>query len=254
MTDQNFDQLSRKFNRNIYGTIKGQIRAAVLLEDLFRHTPLNQRKLRILDAGGGFGYISQQLAAQGHEVVLCDLSEELLEQARTQIQSLPNSTSFTLLHCAIQELPESLGKFDLILCHAVLEWLDDGFNTLTHLQQFLAPGGQLSLMFYNQEAQRFHALVCGNFSYVRNGLKAKKTVRLTPKHPYLLEQIRNWYSEWQLDEIHTSGVRVINDYLKAGAREQIDDEQLIEMELKYASHPAYIELGRYIHIMGQAKI
>ncbi|MFM2482684.1 methyltransferase domain-containing protein [Celerinatantimonas sp. YJH-8] len=253
MTDQNFDQLSHKFNRNIYGTIKGKIRAAVLMNDLRQYTPITTQRLRILDAGGGFGFISQQLAAQGHEVVLCDVSKTLLDQAQHAIDHHPSPLPIQLLHCAIQDLPKALGQFDLILCHAVLEWLEDGFDTLTHLKSFLRQNGRLSLMFYNQEAQRFHALVCGNFSYIRNGLKAKKTVRLTPSHSYLLKEIQQWFQHWQLNVLHTSGVRVINDYLKAGAREQFDDNQLIEMELKYADHPAYIELGRYIHIIGQYK-
>lgn len=251
MSDQNFDTLSQKFTRNIYGTVKGQIRVAVLIRDLEQHCALTQRKLRILDAGGGFGYLSQQLAAMGHEVTLCDISKQLLEKARDDIQKKPKKISLQLLHCAIQDLPNELGQFDLVLCHAVLEWLDNGQETLYKLRQFIRPGGYFSLMFYNIEAQRFHALVCGNFSYIKNGLKAKKTVRLTPQHPYALPTIKQWFQKWQLTTLQTSGVRVIHDYLKAGAKKQFNDSELIEMELKYSTHPAYIELGRYIHIVAK---
>lgn len=250
MSDQNFDSLAKKFTHNIYGTIKGQIRLEVLIRDLKKYTPLQSRRLRILDAGGGFGYLSRQLAAQGHEVVLCDISDELLHQAQHEIEQSDSPLSITLLHCSIQELPHHLGNFDLILCHAVLEWLEDGYQTLTKLREFLSPSGHFSLMFYNLEAQRFHSLVCGNFSYINNGLKAKKTVRLTPQNAYLIQDIRKWFEKWQLEEVTASGVRVINDYLKTGARQQFTEEELIKMELKYSTHPAYLELGRYIHIIG----
>ncbi|CAG9001227.1 MAG: tRNA 5-carboxymethoxyuridine methyltransferase [Candidatus Celerinatantimonas neptuna] len=250
MSDQNFDSLAHKFTHNIYGTIKGQIRLEILNRDLNKYTPLQSQKLRILDAGGGIGYLSRQLAAQGHEVVLCDISDELLHKAQQEIEQFTPNISLQLLHCSIQKLPKNLGKFDLILCHAVLEWLEDGYQTLSKLQEFLSETGHFSLMFYNLEAQRFHALVCGNFSYINNGLKAKKTVRLTPQHAYLIQDIRKWFKEWQLTEVATSGVRVINDYLKAGARQQFNESELIDMELKYSTHPAYLELGRYIHIIG----
>ncbi|MFM2484109.1 methyltransferase domain-containing protein [Celerinatantimonas yamalensis] len=249
MSDKNFNQLSSKFTQNIYGTIKGQIRVQVLMRDLLEHTPLATRKLRILDAGGGFGYLSQKLAAMGHEVVLCDISETLLDKAAQNIAESEIPLSITLRHCAIQDLPDELGQFDIVLCHAVLEWLEDGHQTLAKLERFVSASGYLSLMFYNLEAQRFHALVCGNFDYVENGLKAKKTVRLTPQHAYSLTTIRRWLTDWKLNECHTSGVRIINDYLKARARDQITNESLIDMELKYSTHPCYIELGRYIHII-----
>ena len=64
MQDKNFDKLSQKFAKNIYGTTKGEIRAAVLWRDLAAEIQARgQQPLRILDAGGGFGFLSQKLAA-----------------------------------------------------------------------------------------------------------------------------------------------------------------------------------------------
>lgn len=67
MQDKNFDKLAQKFAKNIYGTPKGEIRAAVLWRDLAPAlAQFGDKKLRILDAGGGFGYFSQKLARLGH--------------------------------------------------------------------------------------------------------------------------------------------------------------------------------------------
>ena len=90
MQDKNFDKLAQKFAKNIYGTPKGEIRAAVLWRDLVPAlAKLGDKKLRVLDAGGGFGYFSQRLARLGHEVVLCDISAEMLAQAKEQIDASP---------------------------------------------------------------------------------------------------------------------------------------------------------------------
>ena len=91
-SNTNFDSKAPVFARNIYGTTKGHIRLAVLQRDLdallanIQAASLPQgQKLRIVDAGGGFGPLSQGLAALGHTVVLCDLSADMLALAKEQV-------------------------------------------------------------------------------------------------------------------------------------------------------------------------
>ena len=56
MQDRNFDDIAEKFSRNIYGTTKGQLRQAILWQDLDRVlAEMGPQKLRVLDAGGGEG-------------------------------------------------------------------------------------------------------------------------------------------------------------------------------------------------------
>ncbi|QSX40371.1 methyltransferase domain-containing protein [Shewanella cyperi] len=253
MQDKNFDSLAGKFAKNIYGTPKGEIRAAVLWRDLQAVlTPYGDRKLRILDAGGGFGFFSQKLAAQGHEVVLCDISAEMLASAEAQIAASSVPLNIRLVHGPLQALNlTDHGQFDLILCHAVVEWLADAKSALEGLLQLLKPAGLLSLMFFNLDAMRFHALVSGNFDYVRADFKIKKKVRLTPTHPLPVAQVRDWFSEWQLQTQSESGVRVIHDYLKKSLPPEFSQQDLLEMELRYSTEPLYVPLGRYVHFIGQ---
>ena len=52
MQDRNFDDIAEKFSRNIYGTTKGQLRQAILWQDLDRVlAEMGPQKLRVLDAG-----------------------------------------------------------------------------------------------------------------------------------------------------------------------------------------------------------
>ncbi|GGP47843.1 tRNA 5-carboxymethoxyuridine methyltransferase [Shewanella algicola] len=254
MQDKNFDKLSLKFAKNIYGTTKGEIRAAVLWRDLAPAlTNLEPPRLRILDAGGGFGFLSQKLAALGHDVVLCDISEQMLALAKQQIAESDTPLSIELVHSPIQALTvEQFGQFDVILCHAVAEWLIDAKSTLQGLLKLLKPSGLFSLMFYNKEALRFHSLVSGNFDYVQRDLVVKKKIGLTPTHPLYIEDVRQWFNEWQMHIQTQSGVRVINDYLKQHLPPNFDTQQLIEMELAYSQREPYLSLGRYVHFLGQS--
>lgn len=254
MTDHNFDNIAQKFVKNIYGTTKGKIRSAVVWDELLHCLSLlPQRPLRILDAGGGFGFFSQKLAALGHQVVLCDISGELLKEAERQLQYKEFATNIQLLHCSIQQLPDFVeGKFDLILNHAVLEWLAEPKQTLQGLLTFLQDDGLLSLMFYNKEAQRFFNLVSGNFEFVERGMKRKKVVRLTPTNPLLENEVGAWLAGFNKQIIRKTGVRVLHDYLKERHHCEDKFEQLLAMEKCYCHQPPYISLGRYIHFTVKA--
>ncbi len=51
MQDRNFDDIAEKFSRNIYGTTKGQLRQAILWQDLEPLlAQLGPGPLRVLDA------------------------------------------------------------------------------------------------------------------------------------------------------------------------------------------------------------
>ena len=117
--DQSFDGRADKFARNIYDSTKGRIRTAVVWSDIEACLArLGNRPLRILDAGGGFGYFAQKLAAMGHQVELCDLSAEMLDLARSQIAEKGLEDRIRLIHCPIQDLKQHVtGTFDLTGFH-----------------------------------------------------------------------------------------------------------------------------------------
>jgi S-adenosylmethionine-dependent methyltransferase len=255
LNDHNFDTIAAKFVKNIYGSNKGRIRTEVVWDELLHCLSLlPNRPLRILDAGGGFGYFSQKLAQLGHQVVLCDISSELLKEAQKQLEGGDYAQNIKLLHCSIQTLPEFIdGKFDLILNHAVLEWLGDPQATLKGLLEFLSVDGLLSLMFYNQEAQRFHNLVSGNFEFVAKGMRRKKVVRLTPTNPLDGQQVAQWLEECDMQILQKTGIRVIHDYLKESELSEDKFAQLLAMEKLYCHQEPYASLGRYTHLIVKYK-
>lgn len=253
MSDHSFDGLSQKFSHNIYDSTKGQIRTAVVwrdLQEMLMRMP--DRPLRILDAGGGFGFFTQKLAAMGHQITLCDLSAEMLDLAARQLAAQNLTEQVRLIHCAIQELPEHLeGTFDLVLCHAVVEWLEDPKSTLSVLLPYIRQDGCFSLLFYNRDALLFQSLIVGNFDYIRAGLKKKRQQKLTPTNPQKPADVYGWLQEWGLQTLFTSGVRVIHDYMRHKEDQQKKFEDVLAMELEYSRQEPYVQLGRYIHVVAQ---
>ena len=235
MRDRNFDDIAEKFSRNIYGTTKGELRQAILWQDLDAlFATLPSRPLRVLDAGGGEGQTACRVAALGHQVVLCDLSGEMIARARQLAQEKGVSENMHFIQCAAQDVAEHLeSPVDLILFHAVLEWVAEPKAVLERLWTCLAPGGALSLMFYNAHGLLMHNMVAGNFAYVQQGMPKKKKRSLSPDYPREPQQVYRWLEEigWRI--AGKTGVRVFHDYLREKHQQRDEYETLLELETRY---------------------
>ncbi|TKB48472.1 methyltransferase domain-containing protein [Ferrimonas sediminicola] len=252
MTDTNFDTRASKFARNIYNSSKGRIREAVVMRELTEHLlPHFPAGAPILDAGGGQGQVALQLAALGHPVTLCDLSSEMLELARDNAEAQGLTQRLTLVNAPIQSLSRHLAApVPIILCHAVMEWLAQPRETLMELVGHLAPGGYLSLMFFNYRGMEMHNLVSGNFDNLGHAMvHGKKKVKLAPRHGFDNQQVIDWLERAGLEPVRQVGVRVIHDYLRDKSMQQSQYQRLLELELEYASKPVFRDLGRYTHLI-----
>lgn len=179
MRDRNFDDIAEKFSRNIYGTTKGQLRQTILWQDLDTLlATYGSRKLRVLDAGGGEGQTAILMAERGHHVTFCDLSAEMVARAKRAAHEKGVSDNMHFIHCAAQDIAQHLEtQVDLILFHAVLEWVAEPQAMLNTLWTVLSPGGALSLMFYNANGLLMRNVLVGNFGYVQQGMYKRNDAR-----------------------------------------------------------------------------
>lgn len=197
--DRNFDDLAKRFKKNIYGGLKGDIRLAVLERDCAANLPIKpfvpesvvspEVCWTILDAGGGQGQFSLRLAQAGHKVVICDISAEMLKLAQEQVEQLGLQDRVQLVHCAIQDLPKQLAdnqiKFDFVICHAVMEWMQEPQTLLPCLLGYLKPQGYLSLTFYNIHSLIYKNLLRTNFKKILAKDYGGSAGSLTPINPLL---------------------------------------------------------------------
>ena len=95
--------------------------------------------------------------------------------------------------CAMFDLEQSEGYFDLILNHAVLEWLADPADFIAFAKVWLHDDAMLSLCFYNPASFVYRNLVMGNFKLLnRDDYQADTDKSLTPNHPVEITQVRQW--------------------------------------------------------------
>lgn len=243
MKDRHFDALAGRFAEKIYGGAKGAIRLAVLQADLAETLPAGP--LRVLDIGAGLGHMSLWLAERGHQVTLAEPAAPMLESARERFDNAGQQATF--IQAAWQDLPAQQHQpYDLVLCHAVLEWLAQPQAILPVLHQLTQPDGWLSLAFYNRDALVYRNLLKGHFRKLRRDELAGEKQSLTPQQPIDPRELESQMnSDWHIQQ--RSGVRVFHDYMPAEFQKRAELDDLLTMELAYRRHPAFSHLGRYLH-------
>ncbi|MBI3772573.1 MAG: methyltransferase domain-containing protein [Gammaproteobacteria bacterium] len=254
--DRNFDDLSHRFKRKIYDSPKGVIRLEVVWEDLLESLPeLQGPPLRILDAGAGMGQIALRLAKLGHEVVLCDHSTEMLQLAKQCFTKELPSANIQFIHAPVQQLHEHIeGQFDLVLFHAVLEWLAEPETTLHTVMRYCRPGAALSLLFYNRHALAYLNLIKGNLRKVAAGEFQGNPHSLTPTHPLDPDEVRRWVEQSGMTIIRKSGVRFFHDMMWPDAREKCSLENIVLLERQLARQEPFASLGRYVHLLARSEV
>ncbi|TBU89211.1 methyltransferase domain-containing protein [Phytopseudomonas dryadis] len=243
MSDRHFDELASRFAEKIYGGAKGAIRLAVLQADLAETLP--GRPLRVLDVGAGLGHMALWLAQQGHAVTLAEPAEAMLAGARERFAQAGLPATF--IQAPWQALPGRLEQpFDLVICHAVLEWLAEPAAILPALHRLTRADGWLSLAFYNKDALIYRNLLKGHLRKLRKAEFAGEKHSLTPQRPLDPRELAaQLATHWQVET--QSGVRVFHDYMPREFQARAELVDLLEMELAHRRHPAFAGLGRYLH-------
>ncbi|MFQ3236180.1 MAG: S-adenosylmethionine-dependent methyltransferase [Paraglaciecola sp.] len=244
-SDQNFDVIADKFENNIYGTSKGQLRHELLMHYLVTHLDFPLPQQRVFDAGGGTGEMSKEMLQLGCEVTLTDISAEALQLAEIKCN---RHSALHIVKGDILSFPEEHG-YDLVVCHAVLEWLSDPYPVIEKLLRLTVPGGHVSLSFFNKDAQRFGNLLYGNFDYVQQGMKVKKKVRLSPNYPLYPRDVLAYLGTQPVEIVSLAGLRCFHDYLQQRSMQTSHFAQLKQAEIDYGSSEPYMWLGKYFHIL-----
>ncbi|MBT1451976.1 methyltransferase domain-containing protein [Glaciecola sp. XM2] len=241
MKSGSFDGIANKFDRNIYGTTKGQMRHQLLcfyLSDLLNGAPMT-----VLDAGAGTGMMAQAFAQQGHHLHLVDVSEEALSIARERLNGHPH-TQFTL-----GGIDSISGKYDLVVCHAVLEWLEHPLQALDALLAHVKVDGQMSVSFFNQQAMLFNNAIYGNFDYIEKGMKVRNVVRLNPHNPQSPASVLEHLAKRDDISIELSaGIRCFHDYMRDPSMQSNRFDELLALEKQYGAQTPYKWLGKYFYI------
>lgn len=113
--------------------------------------------LDVLDAGCGEGYMSRLLAERGARAAGVDVSDSLVEYARTHEDAQRLGLRYTV--AGLEDLPYEDDSFDVAVCNHVLSDVSDPATAIRELARVLRSSGRLIILmlhpcFYTAHAER----------------------------------------------------------------------------------------------------
>ena len=129
------------------------------LGNLFYKTLWHQLKdiedKKVLDFGSGFAFTTNFLA-QHNDVTAIELDKSMIDNR-------VHHTDYTQLHGDLNQVKHFADEtFDVIICHLVLEFVDNPQLILNELNRVLKKGGTLSIVRHNKNGRIVQAIVQDN--------------------------------------------------------------------------------------------
>jgi len=235
----------------------GRLRERLVLHHLEQELQRWAKGRKVLDAGGGTGGYALALAQQGYDVCLLDFSQQMLELARHRLVSEDPAAAERIQFCcvAVEDLTAHFAiEFDAVLCHTLLEYLEQPLHALCDLAGVLKVGGVLSLLLANPRSEVLTAaLVKQDPQRALQALTAQLDHRDLfglPRRAVALQSVYHELEHTAMRVLAEYGVRVFADYLPPDLLEEgTFAEQLWQLELAASAVPPYTDIARYKHIL-----
>jgi S-adenosylmethionine-dependent methyltransferase len=216
--------------------------------------------LDVLDLGGGTGGFAVPLAELGHRVTVVDPSPDSLAALERRAAETETGHLVRGRQGDATEVVELLGpdSVDLVLCHSVLEVVDDPADALDAVTAVLRPGGVVSLLAANRVAAVVARVAAGRLSQARHLLAdphgcAGDGDPLTRR--FTLPELHELVAGAGLAVRSTHGVRVFADAAPAALLD-IDPQaaaDLVALELTAADDPAYLAVATQLHVLAELR-
>jgi len=239
-------------------TPEGRLRADLAFANLQEFLPASAgvNSLHALDLGCGTGAAAVRLARLGIHVTLLDSSATMLALAERTIVEAGVSDKITVKRGDAAQLADifQTGSFDIILCHSLLEYVDDPGAVLRGAARVMRDSSAiLSILVRNQAGEVLKAaLQMGDLAAAVHNLTAewgKESLyggRVRLFSPEALEAI---LKDASLTINARRGVRVVADYLPAQISRSAEYERIFALERKLGKRREFFGVARYMHCL-----
>lgn len=204
----------------------------------------------VLDIGGGTGGFAVRVAELGHRVRVVDPSPDALASLdRRASESGVEVTGQQGDLSTLLDLAEP-GSADVVLCHGVLEVVDDPAAALATIGAVLRPGGRLSLLVAQRHAAVVARAMAGHFEQARGLLDATGPTGRSGRR-FTRGELETLLpaAGFTLDSVHA--VRVFSDLVPGNLLdlEPGATAALLELEQAVSERPEYAPLAAQLHLI-----
>ncbi|MGB9377310.1 MAG: methyltransferase domain-containing protein [Mycobacteriales bacterium] len=214
--------------------------------------------LQILDAGGGSGQFAVPLAELGHRVTVVDASPDALAALERRAAERGVGEWITGVQGdadSILHVVEPASQ-DIVLCHSVLEVVDEPAAVLGPVAQAVRPGGCASILLANRHATVLSRALGGHFADAAHAL-GDPDGRWGPAdvalRRYDLAEATDLLAAAGLDVESVHGVRVVADLVPGALLDSEPGaiEALLELEVAASARSPYREIATQLHLLAR---
>ncbi|MFC8590068.1 class I SAM-dependent methyltransferase [Streptomyces atroolivaceus] len=233
----------------------------VLKDALERRVKATGREaLDVLDTGGGTGNFAVPVARLGHRVTVVDPSPNALFALERRAEEAGVADRVRGVQGDILGLFEVVDRvgYDAVLCHGVLEYVDDPAEGVRNAVDALRPAGALSLLGAGLGGAVLARALAGHFAEARQAL-ADPTGRWGDGDPvprrFTADQLTGLVDDAGIEVGAVHGVRVFAD-LVPGVLVDTEPgamEELLRLEAAVAELPAFHAVATQLHVLGEKR-
>ncbi|WP_225842238.1 methyltransferase [Streptomyces albus] len=232
----------------------------VLRGALDQRAKLSDRaELSVLDTGGGTGNFAVPVARLGHRVTVVDPSPNALFGLERRAAESGVAERVRGVQGDVRGLFDVVerGAYDVVLCHGLLEYVEDPADGLRNTVAALRPeGGTLSVLTSGLGGAVLARALAGHFTEARHALTSPggrwgegdpMPRRFTP------EQLTALITSTGLEVISLHGVRVFADLVPGALVDTEPDalEALARLEAAAAELPDFQSVASQLHVLAE---
>lgn len=230
---------------------RGAARTAVVWDALQVLLARTHGTASVIDVGGGTGGFAVRVAELGHAVTVIDPSPDALAISARRAEESGVADRITAIQGDLAGMSGLVdpGSADVVLCHGVLEIVEDPEAALATIAEVLRPGGALSLLVNQRHAAVVARAMAGHFTQARALLDEPMAGGATRRFTAVEVAELLGRTGFEITEVHA--VRVFVDLVPSSL---VDLEPgaataLVELEKAVADRPEYLALGTQLHAL-----
>ncbi|MEU9117538.1 methyltransferase [Streptomyces sp. NPDC048483] len=214
--------------------------------------------LDVLDTGGGTGNFAVPVAHLGHRVTVVDPSPNALFALERRAAEAGVEDRVRAVQGDAHGLFDVVerGGYDAVLCHGVLEYVDDPAEGVRHVVDALRPAGTLSLLAAGLGGAVLARALAGHFTEARHALTdpAGSWGEGDPvPRRFTADQLTDLVAATGLEVGAVHGVRVFADLVPGVL---VDTEPgamdaLLKLEAAAAEQPAFHSVATQLHVLAE---
>lgn len=239
----------------------GRLRYTVAEANLRRRLPaLGPGPLRVLDLAGADGGDAMRLLRDGHRVTIVDYAPGMLAAAAERAAHAGAEDRLTTVEADVRELPQTVtgGRYDIVLCHNLLQYVDDPAPVVRSAASLVRGGGLISVMAVNRHANPLtlavRSLDPGAALDALDRRQAHGETFDAELALHTAEEITEVLAGAGCTDVEHCGIRCVQDHITDDARKHDPDffAALEALELAMTNRHPYPHTAKFFQLLATA--